>query len=72
VETDWLQRIFHNARKPIMTIKPLAAGRLPPIGLAFVWNTLRDCNMVTIGTLSPYEAAEAIELSLSFLDHGFC
>jgi hypothetical protein len=69
VETDWLQRIFHNAHKPVLTIKPLAAGRLlPPTGLAFVWNTLRDCDMVTIGTLSPYEAAEAIELSLSFLE----
>jgi hypothetical protein len=68
VETDWLQRIFSQARKPVMTFKPLAAGRLlPPTGLNFVWNTLRDCDMVTIGTMSPYEAEEAIEISLSCL-----
>ena len=70
VETDWLQRIISQARKPVMTIKPLAAGRiLPPTGLNFVWNTLRACDMVTIGTMSPYEAEEAIEISLSCLEH---
>jgi hypothetical protein len=69
VETDWLQRVFHNAKKPVMTIKPLAAGRLmPPTGLAFVWNTLRDCDMVTVGTQSVYEAEEVIELSLANLE----
>lgn len=69
VETDWLQRIIHNARKPVMTIKPLAAGRLlPPTGLAFVWSTLRDCDMVTVGTMSTYEAEEVIELSMALLE----
>lgn len=70
VETDWLQRIFENAKKPVMTIKPLAAGRLlPPTGLAFVWNTIRDCDMVTIGTMSTYEAEEVIEISRACLEH---
>ena len=69
VETDWIQRVIQNARKPVMTIKPLAAGRLlPPTGLAFAWNTIRDCDMVTIGTMSTYEAEEVIELSLSCLE----
>lgn len=69
VETDWIQRIIWRARQPVMTIKPLAAGRLlPPTGLAFVWNTLRPCDMVTIGTLSAYEAEEVIELSLAHLE----
>ena len=69
VEADWCMRIIQNARKPVMTIKPLAAGRiLPPVGLAFVWNTIRDQDMVTIGTTTPDEAREAIELSLSFLE----
>jgi len=69
VETDWLQRVFQSARKPVMTIKPLAAGRLLPVtGLTFAWNTLRACDMVTIGVLNPYEAAEAIEISLSCLE----
>lgn len=69
VETDWIQGIIQRAKKPVMTIKPLAAGRLlPPTGLAFVWNTLRDCDMVTIGTMSTYEAEEVIELSLAALE----
>jgi hypothetical protein len=69
VETDWVQSVIHGARKPVMTIKPLAAGRLlPPTGLAFVWNTIRDCDMVTIGTMSTYEAEEVIELSLALLE----
>jgi hypothetical protein len=53
IETDWLQRLFQNAKKPVMTIKPLASGRLHPLtGLTFVWNTLRERDMVTIGTRS--------------------
>jgi hypothetical protein len=68
VEADWVMRIIQNAKKPVMTIKPLAAGRLlPPVGLAFVWNTIRDQDMVTIGTTTPDEAREVIELSLDFL-----
>ena len=68
VEVDWVMRVIRNAKKPVMTIKPLAAGRLlPPVGLAFVWNTLRDQDMVTIGTTTPDEAREVVELSLDFL-----
>jgi hypothetical protein len=69
VETDWVMRIIQNAKKPVMTIKPLAAGRiLPPVGLAFVWSTIRDCDMVTIGTTTPDEAREAVEISLALLE----
>ena len=69
VETDWVMRIIHRAEKPVMTIKPLAAGRLlPVVGLAFVWNTIRDQDMVTIGTTTPAEAREVIEISLDLLD----
>jgi hypothetical protein len=69
VEADWCMRVIQRARKPVMTIKPLAAGRLlPPVGLAFAWNTIRDQDMVTIGTTTPDEAREVIELSLSFLE----
>jgi hypothetical protein len=68
VETDWVMRIIQNAKKPVMTIKPLAAGSLlPVVGLAFVWNTIRDQDMVTIGTTTPDEAREVIEISLDLL-----
>ena len=69
VEADWIMRVIQNAKKPVMTIKPLAAGRLlPVVGLAFVWNTIRDQDMVTIGTTTPEEAREVIEMSLDLLD----
>ncbi|MGB8215371.1 MAG: hypothetical protein WCE68_17615 [Anaerolineales bacterium] len=69
VEADWVMRIIREAKKPVMTIKPLAAGRiLPVVGLAFVWNTIRDQDMVTIGTTTPAEAREVIQLSLDLLN----
>jgi hypothetical protein len=69
VEADWIMRIISEAKKPVMTIKPLAAGRLlPVVGLAFVWNTIRDQDMVVIGTTTPDEAREVIDLSLTLLE----
>jgi hypothetical protein len=68
VEADWVMNIIRNAQKPVMTIKPLAAGRLlPVVGLAFVWNTIRPIDMVTIGTTTPDEAREVIDISLDLL-----
>jgi hypothetical protein len=68
VEADWIMRVIQKAKKPVMTIKPLAAGKLlPVVGMAFVWNTLRDQDMVTIGTTTPDEAREAVEISLDLL-----
>jgi len=70
VEADWVMRLIHGAKHPVMTIKPLAAGRLlPPVGLAFAWSTLRPQDMVTIGTTTPDEAREVIELSMALLEH---
>ena len=55
-----------------MTIKPMAAGRTTPfVGLNFVWNTIRDCDMVTVGCFSRDEAAEDIEISLAVLERRF-
>ena len=72
VEADWVMRIIQNAKKPVLTIKPLAAGRLlPVVGLAFVWNTIRQQDMVTIGTTTPDEAREVIDLSLDLLSRRF-
>jgi hypothetical protein len=69
LEVDWEMRIIQQAKKPVMTIKPMAAGRLiPPVGLAFVWNTIREQDMVTVGTTTPDEAREVIELSFDFLN----
>ena len=68
VEVDWVHRIIQKAQKPVITIKPLAAGRLLPlVGLAFNWATIRDRDMVCIGCLTPDEARECIDISLSQL-----
>ena len=69
LEVDWVHRIIWNAKHPVMTIKPLAAGRLLPlVGLGFAWGTLREQDMVTVGTMTPDEAREVIDLSLSLLE----
>ena len=69
IEVDWELSIILDARKPVTTIKPLAAGRLNPlVGLAFVWSTLRDIDLVTIGTTTPDEAREVIDLSWDFIE----
>jgi hypothetical protein len=62
-------RIIHEAKKPVMTIKPMAVGRTTPyVGLAFNWNVLRSKDMITVGCLSKYEAEEDIEISLAALE----
>ncbi len=61
-------RLIHNARKPVLTIKSMAAGRLSPfVGLNFVWNTIRDQDMVAVGCFTEKEALEDIEYSLAAL-----
>jgi len=70
VEIDWIHHVIQNAKKPVMVIKPMAAGRLHPlVGMAFVWATIRPRDMVVVGTLTPDEAKELIELSLSLLEN---
>ena len=69
IEVDWTARLIQNARKPVLTIKPMAAGQVRPFqGLAFVWNTIREQDMVAAGVMSPREAAEVVELSRQFLE----
>ena len=72
VEVENVARIIHEAKHPVMTIKPMAAGRCTPyVGLTFSWNAVRDCDMVTVGTNSAREAAEDIEISMAALEHRF-
>jgi len=68
VEVDWVAKIISRAKKPVIAIKPMAAGHIRPFqALAFVWNTIREKDMVAVGTMSPDEAEELIELSLGFI-----
>ena len=69
IEVDWVHRMIWNCKKPVITIKPMAAGRLLPlVGLAFAWSTMRDQDMVCVGTMIPDEARELIDISYSILD----
>lgn len=70
VEVEYIHKVIWNAKKPVMTIKPMAAGRVSPfVGLTFSWHTIRPCDMVTVGCLTPEEAAEDIEISMAALEH---
>ena len=69
VEVEYIHKVIWAAKKPVMTIKPMAAGRVTPfVGLSFAWNTIRPCDMVTVGCMTPEEAAEDIEISLAALE----
>jgi hypothetical protein len=69
VEVEYIHKVIWNAKKPVMTIKPMAAGRVSPfVGLTFAWHTIRPCDMVTVGCLTAEEAAEDIEISLAALE----
>jgi hypothetical protein len=69
MEVETVHRMIWDARKPVLTIKPLAAGHLNPfVGLTFVWNTIRDQDMVAIGCMTPYEVHEVVEYSMATLE----
>ncbi|MEA4888184.1 MAG: hypothetical protein VB070_01775 [Clostridiaceae bacterium] len=69
IEIESVNKIIWQAKKPVMTIKPMAAGRTTPfVGLNFSWNTLRSRDMVTIGCMTPAEAFEVIEISLAAIN----
>jgi hypothetical protein len=69
VEIESVIRIIHEAKKPVMTIKPMAAGRTTPyVGLTFNWNVLRPIDMITVGVTNEYEVHEDVEISFAALE----
>jgi hypothetical protein len=69
IEIESVIRIIHEAKKPVMTIKPMAAGRTTPyVGLTFNWNVLRPQDMITVGCVTADEAHEDVEISLAALE----
>ncbi len=72
VEIETVAANIQKAKKPVMTIKSMAAGRCSPyVGLTFSWNAIRSQDMVTVGAFSADEAEEDIEISLAALEHRF-
>lgn len=69
VEVEAVNAVIRNAAKPVMTIKPMAAGRTTPfVGLNFSFATIRDCDMVTVGCFNRREAEEDIEIAFAALE----
>ena len=72
VEIEAVANIINHARKPVMVIKPMAAGRTTPyVGLNFVLNTIREQDMVVIGAHTPAEVHEDIEIAFAALERRF-
>ncbi|MCL2058689.1 MAG: hypothetical protein FWH01_06470 [Oscillospiraceae bacterium] len=72
IEVETVARIIHDAKKPVMTIKPMAAGRVTPyVGLTFSFNAIRDIDMVTLGAFTPDEVHEDVEIARAALEHRY-
>ena len=72
IEIETVARIIHEAKKPVMTIKPMAAGRITPyVGLTFNFNAIRPIDMVAVGAFTPDEVHEDVEIARAALEHRF-
>lgn len=70
IEVEGVNGVIWNAKKPVMTIKSMAAGRCTPfVGLTFSYSTLRPCDMVTLGAFSPDEVHEDVEIAMATIEH---
>ena len=69
IEIEAVAKIINHAKKPVMTIKPMAAGHCTPyVGLNFVYNTIRPCDMVTLGAHNAREVHEDVEIALAAIE----
>ena len=72
VEVEYISKVIWNARKPVMTIKSMAAGRVSPyVGLNFSFATLRPCDLVTLGAFTPNEVHEDVEIALAAIERRY-
>ena len=72
IEVETVAAIIHNAKKPVMTIKPMAAGRVTPyVGLTFSWHAIRPIDMITVGCFNADEVHEDVEISFAALENRF-
>ena len=69
VEIESVNKIIWEAKKPVMTIKSMAAGRCSPfVGITFSYSTIRPCDMVTIGAMTCDEVHEDVEIAMAALE----
>jgi hypothetical protein len=68
VEVEWQAHVINQCPKPVIVIKPLAAGRLTPApGLTFVYDRIKGADTVAIGVLSPDELREDAQLAADLM-----
>ena len=64
IEIETVHKIIWNSKKPVITIKSMAAGHLNPfVGLNFSWSTIRPQDMVAVGCMTSEEVHEVVEIS---------
>ena len=69
LEIEGVHGVIWNAKKPVMTIKSMAAGRCTPfVGITFSYSTIRPCDMVTLGAVTPNEVHEDVEIALAAIE----
>ena len=58
-EVSWVANTIRTTEKPVVVIKPLAAGRVsPPHGLHFAFSNIKPIDVVAVGVMSPEEMEE--------------
>jgi 3-phosphoglycerate kinase len=69
VEIEYIHKVIWNAKKPVMAIKSMAAGRITPfVGITFSLATIRPCDMVVVGCFTPEEVHEDVEIGLAAIE----
>jgi hypothetical protein len=69
VEVEYIHKVIWSAKKPVMSIKSMAAGRVSPfVGITFSFSTLREQDMVTLGCMTPNEVHEDVEIARAAIE----
>ena len=69
VEIECVHQLIWRAKKPVLTIKPMAAGHLNPlVGINFSFATIRDMDMVAVGCMTAREAEETVEYARAAIE----
>jgi len=69
IEVESVHNIIWNAKKPVIIIKSMAAGRASPfVGVTFAYNTIREQDMVAIGAFTEDEVHEDIEIAMAAME----
>ena len=70
-EVSWVANTIRTTAKPVIVIKPLAAGRVsPPHGLHFGFSNIKPADVVAVGVMSPEEIEEDATFAENLLVRG--